>query len=516
MDTNKEAASRQNSYGGSSEIMSCSDSLDTDESDAHSSEEVQGEGSFSYRRLSRRHKCVIVSICTTSFIIMMSESIMSPLYPAETEVRGISTLVSGWVFAAYALGQVIFSPLIGKYIPNIGSRFIYLSGVFFAGGCTLLFGILEYIPLTDGQLVFVVFCFLMQIVLSIGVTAQQTAAFTMASKEFGSNFTAVFGMMEVFVGLGMTVGPAIGGFLYTLGGFHLPFVVVGCLIVLSLPFNYFLLPSVRDARHFKSTNADRAVSKPKGISATRTILRDPTALVTLLSVVLGAGVWAVLDPILEPRLTDFDLTPEMSGVIFLILSASYALGSPISSWVADRLPDNRILMVPGFLACAISHLLLGGSPLLGFDPDYREIWLTIVSLMTLGFAISMAVIPSYQIVLDVATDSGLEDNMETNGAVAGIWCSMYAVGDFIGPIFGGWMADDGGFAWTLTYTGLACIVVSILLIISAVCDKKCRKPRKSPTDDEQSRTKLLQYNDDDYLTFTEVYIKTLVPPLQMA
>ncbi|XP_046565512.1 MFS-type transporter SLC18B1-like [Haliotis rubra] len=514
MDTNQEAASRQSSYGGSSEIMSCSESLDTDETDEHSSEEVENEGSFSFRRLSRHQKCVLVSICSTSFIIMMSESIMSPLYPEETEVRGISSFVSGLVFAAYALGQVIFAPLIGKYIPTIGSRFVYLAGVFFAGGCTLLFGILEYIPVADGQTVFVVYCFLMQIVLSVGVTAQQTATFAMASKAFASNFTTVFGLTEVFVGLGMTVGPAIGGFLYTLGGFHLPFVVVGCLIVLSLPFNYFLIPAVRDTPRFVSTNDERALAKPKGISATRTILKDPTALVTLLSVMLGAGVWAVLDPILEPRLTDFGLTPEMSGVIFLILSASYALGSPISSWVADRLPDNRILMIPGFMVCAISHLLLGGSPLLGFDPDYREIWLTILSLITLGFAISMAVIPSYEIVLDVATARGLDDNMETKGAVAGIWCSMYAMGDFIGPIFGGWMVGVGGFEWTVTYTGLACVLVSILLIVSAVYDTKCRKPSKGLPGEEQSAW-LLQYTPEDYVTFTDVYLKMMLPPYQL-
>ena len=51
---------------------------------------------------------------------------------------------------------------------------------------------------------------------------------------------------ETALGVGYSVGPAIGGFLYDVGGFHLPFVAVGLanilfamIIILALPSKEF-------------------------------------------------------------------------------------------------------------------------------------------------------------------------------------------------------------------------------------------------------------------------------------
>lgn len=62
---------------------------------------------------------------------------------------------------------------------------------------------------------------------------------------------------------------------------------------------------------------------------------------------------------------------------------------------------------------------------------------------------------------DVTHDQRLQMSHLTVIRIFNCYCNKHFLNfrDFIGPIFGGWMADDGGFAWTLTYTGLACIVV---------------------------------------------------------
>lgn len=47
----------------------------------------------------------------------------------------------------------------------------------------------------------------------------------------------------MFTGLGLIVGPPLGGWLYQAGGYELPFLVLGCVVLLMVPFNIMVMPS---------------------------------------------------------------------------------------------------------------------------------------------------------------------------------------------------------------------------------------------------------------------------------
>ena len=49
----------------------------------------------------------------------------------------------------------------------------------------------------------------------------------MIAKEFPENVATMFAILETFFGIGMIVGPTVGGALYEAGGFTLPFVSLG-------------------------------------------------------------------------------------------------------------------------------------------------------------------------------------------------------------------------------------------------------------------------------------------------
>ncbi|KAK6167897.1 hypothetical protein SNE40_021825 [Patella caerulea] len=437
-----------------------SEEEETDGSASSSSNEAV---SFSLRTLTKQQKGLLLSICLTEFLIMCCNSLISPLLPPQANGRNVSGQMQGWIMASFAGGQFIIFPVFGKYVSKIGSKFMFLSGIFIAGGCTVLMGSLQFVPYTEGSVVFEVLCFVLQIAMSVGVTAEQTAAFAVASKEFSGFFTTVFGVTEVFVGLGLTIGPLVGGVLSDVGGFSLPYFVLGGLVLSSLPFNCYLAPSVKD-----EPMAGK-LRRKSGLS----LLRHPSIIITCLAVVVGSGVWSVLDPCLEPHLEEFNLTPATIGAVFLLLSASYALSCALCGWIAEKLPDNRLLMIPGFVLCGVAHCLLGPSSLFGFDPSFNELWLIILALILLGAAMSMSIIPSYDIIMEIATETGYPDSLSTHGLVAGLWSSMYALGEFIGPIWGGYIQDNIGFADGLTYTAGACMVIVILLTAMALYDCYC-------------------------------------------
>jgi len=48
---------------------------------------------------------------------------------------------------------------------------------------------------------------------------------------YAEHQAAVIGFMEMSCGIGLTISPVIGSFLYTLGGFKLPFIVFGCMFL---------------------------------------------------------------------------------------------------------------------------------------------------------------------------------------------------------------------------------------------------------------------------------------------
>ena len=51
------------------------------------------------------------------------------------------------------------------------------------------------------------------------------------------------GILQTFTGLGMLVGPILGSLLFKLGGFQLPFYVVGILLLALALMNLFVVPA---------------------------------------------------------------------------------------------------------------------------------------------------------------------------------------------------------------------------------------------------------------------------------
>lgn len=56
--------------------------------------------------------------------------------------------------------------------------------------------------------------FTLRIFLAIGCTASTTASFAITANTFPDTVATVFGLLETATGLGMMLGPALGGVLY--------------------------------------------------------------------------------------------------------------------------------------------------------------------------------------------------------------------------------------------------------------------------------------------------------------
>ncbi|XP_076456374.1 MFS-type transporter SLC18B1-like [Babylonia areolata] len=406
--------------------------------------------SFSFRRLPSHKKWTMVAMAFANFAASTCFSLLAPFFPNEASKKGATQTVTGLIFSTFELWIFVSSPVYGYFLTRIGSRFMFLSGLFTCGVCAVLFGLLDQSP--PGT-VFVAMCFLVRTVEALGASAFITASFAIIANEFPTHVSTVFGTLETFSGLGFMLGPPLGGFLYELGGFGVPFWVLGSLLVLCAVLIVLLLPRHQDQ------------PRPKKGSVLR-LLTNPLVLVTIITTIAGSFCLGFLDPTLAPHLEQFDLSTAVVGLVFLVASAVYALTAPLWGYLSDNKGLSFTLVVAGNLVACVSFLLLGPSPLLPFLK--HELWLVIVSLSLAGLGIGAALNCTLKCLVVGARQEGFEDNLDTFGLISGLFNSAFSLGTFIGPTVGSVIVEYYGFDWASTvdaaiffYRSVACSEVTV-------------------------------------------------------
>ncbi|KAJ9595194.1 hypothetical protein L9F63_013503, partial [Diploptera punctata] len=140
------------------------------------------------RHFSRTQKLTLTSLALVDFISFCSMSIMAPFFPKEAFQKGMSETVSGLVFSFYALVMFVSSPLFGKILPRAGAKFLFMTGMFVAGICNILFGWLVCI---EDYTTFTAYCFLVRGMEALGASAYGTASFVFVVDIFPDNIGSV-------------------------------------------------------------------------------------------------------------------------------------------------------------------------------------------------------------------------------------------------------------------------------------------------------------------------------------
>lgn len=462
-------------------------------SSAESIEDLKSKDDIKKSKFTLHQKIALVTLCTADFMCYCSMSIMAPFYPKKASSVGMSETVAGFVFSFYALVIFLSSPLFGKIIPKIGVKACFSVGLLVAGACNVAFGTLNYV---DNYIVFATLSFVIRGTEALGSGAFSTASYVLVTSIFPDHAGFVRGLLEVFVGLGLSAGPALGGFLFALGGFHLPFYVIGTLIIFLMPFTKCLI----------NDNVSAGEEKPGSLKA---LLCLPTVIMTSVIVIVISITWSFLDPTLEPHLRKYDLNAAHVGLIFLLLSATYGIFSPIAGWLSDKLDQTYwLLMVAGMFLSAVALLFLGPSPLLSFLNE--SLWWDVGSLSFLGVFVAIALLPTYRSVLDAALENNFEDNVGTQGLVAGIWSSLYSLGEVIGPISGGSLFNQWGFPVTVSVVALLNVVTAIMAFIYFSYTRKKNKKTEKQTNLGKEKPKengVIIENDIKVVTLSGIVVQ---------
>ena len=179
-------------------------------------------------------------------------SLLPPFFPDEAKSKGASLSQSGFVFGVFSLAGFISSPFFGKYGGNVSPRFLYIPGSFAIAACTLVFGALHFI---DNLNLFLSLSYFLRIILGIANAAGWSSLLATLITIFPDKVAKIVAASEFFYGIGYMLGPAVGAFLYNLGGFVLPFEIIGLLALITTIWMILVIPPVNASSPETSSNS---------------------------------------------------------------------------------------------------------------------------------------------------------------------------------------------------------------------------------------------------------------------
>ncbi|MBZ3881500.1 MFS-type transporter SLC18B1 [Sciurus carolinensis] len=385
-----------------------------------------------------------------------SKSISHEILPALSYIYLISILLCPFKIIR-SLPPVEFSP---NLLVHIGAKFMFIAGMFISGGVTILFGLLDQVP--DGP-IFIAMCFLVRIIDALSFGAAITASSSILAKAFPNNVATVMGGLEVFTGLGLVIGPPLGGFLYQSFGYEVPFIFLGCIILLMIPLNIYILPS------YESDAGEHSFWK---------LVTLPKVGLIAFVIISLSSCFGFLDPILSLFVLEkFNLPAGYVGLVFLGLALSYAISSPLFGLLSDKMPHLRKwLLVFGNLITAGCYMLLGPIPFLHIK---SQLWLLVLILVINGISAGMSIIPTFPEILSCAYENGFEEGLSTLGLVSGLIGAMWSVGAFVGPMLGGFLYEKIGFEWAAAIQGLWTLISGLVMGLFYLLEHSRRRRSKS-------------------------------------
>ena len=379
---------------------------------------------------SRDQKVLLFCLCTGSLMGGCLIALMIPFFPVEAARRGVSETVTGAVFSCFAATQLAAYPVAGRVVPRLGVTRSYSAGLLLAALSTVAFGLLPMIEDTD---TFIGACFATRAVEAVATTFINTASLTAVANKFPERTNTAVGTIETMTGVGISLGPAIGGGLYKLGGYGLPFYVLGCLFAVAAGLTWLLMPPVeRPARR----------TEPLWLML-RVLLTSSEAWLCFLVLLSVSMNWTAIDPGIGPYvLSAMGVTPALLGLFFLGATGTFCVFSLAWGRLHDRIRNTYLLVAPCLVGAATGMLLLAPSPLLPLQPAR---WLLGVGMTLNQLCQGGAYIPLFSRLLSTCTRGGLENSVQTQSFVSSVFWAVFSVGNVVGPTVGGAIIDRWSF-----------------------------------------------------------------------
>ncbi|MEK4384473.1 multidrug efflux MFS transporter NorA [Solibacillus sp. FSL W7-1464] len=353
------------------------------------------------------YKITLGLLLLNLFIAFLGIGLVIPVLPTLMNELQLSGKVIGYLTAAFAIAQLIVSPLAGKAVDKYGRKIMIVLGLFIFGISEFLFGL--------GKTIEVLFI--------SRVLGGISAAFIMpAVTAFIADITTMetrpkaLGYMSAAISTGFIIGPGIGGFLADFGT-RVPFYFAGALGTTAAILSIILLRE-------PERNAENTENAPAQTSGFKRIM-EPMYLIAFILIFVASFGLAAFESFFSLFVDHkFGFTPMDIAIIIT--------GGAIFGAVAQVMLFDRLAQKWGEIKLIRYSLILSGILvfLMTVVSSYFAI-LLVTCIVFIGFDLFRPAVTSY-----LSKIAGNEQ-----GFVGGMNSMFTSLANIFGPILGGMLFD---------------------------------------------------------------------------
>ncbi|XP_062519982.1 MFS-type transporter SLC18B1-like [Corticium candelabrum] len=410
----------------------------------------------------------------------------SPFFPqvaAEKKGSKADTEV-GVMVGSLQLSAFIVSVFVGGYLDRLGARFLATSGVFLVGGCTVLFGFLEYVKEWSP---FIELSIAIRFVMGVGEAAFHATSIALLLGMFPTRAGTMWGLAGFVETVGFVCGAPLGGMLYDIEGFYFPFVVIGGILLSFTPLLWYLLSdihSLTEGTHDDQSDDDPFDDDPSDddssdddpsdddqVMSVWQLLKIPSIVLMLLNVFACYATLALFDTSLFAMYLYKEFGWNVTvwseahiGLIFLIAGGACVILCLVIGVVVDA-TYPRIVMIIGLLITGCGMMIIG--PSFEFSFLSPKPWCVYVAMVLLGLGVSMITISGGPNVSEIAISRGYKTSMALNGAISGLVLAAIFLSGTLGVPIAGFLTAALNFHIS-SFLGFASFLLLIITIVDTI------------------------------------------------
>lgn len=383
--------------------------------------------------MSKKQNITLAILLSNLFIAFLGIGLVIPVLPTIMNELHISGSVVGYMVAAFAITQLIASPIAGKLVDNIGRKVMIVAGLFIFGLSEFLFGFGRSVEIlfVSRMLGGVSAAFIMP-----AVTAYIADITTLAQRP------KALGYMSAAISTGFIIGPGIGGFLAEIGT-RVPFYAAGVLGLFAAILSLLFLKEPTRATDNEEVAQSMLGSVKRVFSPLYFI---PFILIFVLS--FGLAAFESLFSLFVDH--KFAFTPSDIAIIITGSGIVGALAQLILfDWLTKKMGEINVIRYSLILSAVLTFAMTIVS-------HYFAI-LFVTFFIFVGFDLIRPAVTSY-----LSKIAGNEQ-----GFVGGMNSMFTSLGNIFGPILGGILFDIN-----LNYPYYFATIVLVLGVILALFWRK--------------------------------------------
>lgn len=378
-------------------------------------------------------------LVAAAFLIAAGYGLIAPILPQFVVSFDVSVAAAGAVVSVFSVSRLIFATPAGSLVDKIGSRRVYLTGLVTVGITTGLISVVS----AYWQIL------ALRAIAGIGSTMFTISAMGLivriAPPEGRGRASALYGTAFL---LGNVIGPVAGALMSFLG-MRWPFVIYGTGVLLAAFVVWWLMPN-RKIDRMENEASDQPAQTHQPTMQFSEAWQDSAYRSALVSNMahgwINMGVRVATLPLFAAAV--FDDGVAIAGIAMAVYAAGNAIVLQFSGRLADQIGRKPLIMTG----------LVGSMIFTGFMGFADQTWSLLLMSALAGMSAGLLT-PAQQAVL--ADVIGSE---RSGGRVLSTFQMMMDLGQIIGPVLVGVLADNFGYRVAFGSTAIMAALALVMWI----------------------------------------------------